>query len=271
MILLQEHFFMIDILLNLLIFSNNSIVKAGPLIKTISVRPLNLYRRDNSTGDTMTMDDSFDDSSWQWGRWIFFILFVLAFFAVFIFTFRTNKRRINRGEAPIRGTSWITPPSYRQSEQEYYGTTQRVVEDYVPEYTEEANINDLGYYDERGEFHPNGKAEYLPPPPLEQDFTSPPTTSPTYTNQNTFSLERPGRVVVHENEVDYTRPSFVAQQYYNMSHPTRNHSITRESQTDQNVQNDVIQEYSPSDSSSESTISTHMKKSSIKVNVKKES
>lgn len=268
MILLQEHFFMIDILLNLLIFSNNSIVKAGPLIKTISVRPLNLYRRDNSTGDTMTMDDSFDDSSWQWGRWIFFILFVLAFFAVFIFTFRTNKRRINRGEAPIRGTSWITPPSYRQSEQEYYGTTQRVVEDYVPEYTEEANINDLGYYDERGEFHPNSKAEYLPPPPLESDFTSPPTTSPTQVNENSFNLQRPSRVVAHENEVDYTRPSFVAQQYYNMAPPTRNYSVVRGSQTDQN---DIGQEYSSSHSSSESTVSTPVRKSSIKANLNKES
>ena len=268
MILLQAHFIMINILLNLLIFSNIPIVIGRPLIHTISSRSLDLYRRDDSTSDTTTTNDPFYSSSWQGGRWILFVLFVLAFFASLIFIFSTNKRRINRGEAPIRGTSWITPPSYRQSEQEYYGTTQRVVEDYVPEYTEEANINDLGYYDERGEFHPNSKAEYLPPPPLESDFTSPPTTSPTQVNENSFNLQRPSRVVAHENEVDYTRPSFVAQQYYNMAPPTRNYSVVRGSQTDQN---DIGQEYSSSHSSSESTVSTPVRKSSIKANLNKES
>ncbi|KAK5781799.1 hypothetical protein RI543_000699 [Arxiozyma heterogenica] len=279
MILLQRHFIIIEILLNLLIFSNKSTVVAGSLINDISSQFLALYKRDdsdtntNSDGDTMAMNDVFGDSSWQWGRWILFILFIIGFFAVFFLTFTANRRRINRGEAPIRGTSWITPPSYRQSEQQYHGTTQRVVEDYVPEYTEEANINDLGYYDERGQFHPNTKAEYLPPPPLEPNLTSSPTVSSAWINKNTINIETPSRAVVHENEVDYTRPSFAAQQYYNMSPPIQGNPLARESQANHIDQNNGIQEYATSQTSqfsSETTISTHVNKTSIKANVNKE-
>lgn len=274
MILLQIKFTIINILLNLLIFSNKSTVVARPLINIESSQSLDLYKRNdsdsNSNSDSMTMNDVFGDSSWQWGRWILFVLFVIGFFAVFIFTFATNRRRINRGEAPIRGTSWITPPSYRQSEQEYHGTTQRVVEDYVPEYTEEANLNDLGYYDERGQFHPNTKAEYLPPPSLEPNLASSPTIPPSLANKNISNLEAPARAVVHENEFDYTRPSFAAQQYYNMSPRTQNHSMIRESQANQTGQNNVTQEYTTSQSSSDSTISTQVNKTSIKANTNKE-
>lgn len=249
---------------------------ARPLANVISSRSLDLFKRNNTDtntnndSDTSTMSDVFGDSSWQWGRWILFVLFIIGFFAVFFFTFATNRRRINRGEAPIRGTSWITPPSYRQSEQEYHGTTQRIVEDYVPQYTEETNVNDLGYYDERGQFHPNTKAEYLPPPSLEPDLASSPIIPPTGVNKNTLNLETPSRAVVHGNEIDYTRPSFAAQQYYNMSPLTQNYSLVREPQANQIDQNNETQEYTTSQFSSESTVSTHVNKTSIKANADKE-
>lgn len=178
-----------------------------------------LYKRadddDNDDNNTfLTGSDDPNSSTWQWGRWILFILFIVGFFAVFIFTVTTNRRRRYNGQAPIRGTAWMTPPSYRQSEQQYHGNTQRVVEDYVPEYTEEANINDLGYYDERGDFHANGKSEYLPPPPLVQEVDS----------NDSLNLSRPQRAVVHDNDEDadfnFSRPSYTAQQYYNMSSTT---------------------------------------------------
>ena len=90
----------------------------------------------------------------------FLIFFIVALLILLFSTAKVNRRRRIMGQAPIRGTAWLTPPTYRQSERDYNGT-QRCVEDYVSEYTETANENDLGFYDERGEFHPNGKTEYL--------------------------------------------------------------------------------------------------------------
>ncbi|CAI1908412.1 hypothetical protein SEUBUCD650_0D02360 [Saccharomyces eubayanus] len=122
----------------------------------------------NGDGGVIIEDDPFSSSSWKWGRWIFFIFFVIAILILLFSAAKVNRRRRIMGQAPIRGTAWLTPPTYRQSERNYNGT-QRCVEDYVPEYTETTNENDLGFYDERGEFHPNGKTEYLPPPPLSGD------------------------------------------------------------------------------------------------------
>ncbi|CAI4058457.1 hypothetical protein N7582_001112 [Saccharomyces uvarum] len=122
----------------------------------------------NGDGGAIVEDDPFGSSSWKWGRWIFFIFFVVAIAILLFSTAKVNRRRRIMGQAPIRGTAWLTPPTYRQSERDYNGT-QRCVEDYVPEYTETANENDLGFYDERGEFHPNGKTEYLPPPLLTEN------------------------------------------------------------------------------------------------------
>lgn len=82
-------------------------------------------------------------SSWQSGRWILFVLFVAAIILIILFTFVANRRRRRMGRAPIRGTAWLTPPSYRQSQQQYTGTVQQWTDDYVPEYTETANEHDL--------------------------------------------------------------------------------------------------------------------------------
>lgn len=67
---------------------------------------------------------------------------------------RINKRRGQEGREPIRGTAWITPPSYIQSQHQ---TNQQ--QPYVPPYSEQANDNDAGYYDNQGVFHPNLKAQ----------------------------------------------------------------------------------------------------------------
>jgi hypothetical protein len=68
---------------------------------------------------------------------------------------RINKRRGQQGIEPIRGTAWITPPSYIQANQQRQ-------EPFVPPYTEEANDNDMGYYDNTGAFHVNSKAKEAP-------------------------------------------------------------------------------------------------------------
>ena len=154
--------------------------------------------------------------TWAWAKWILFVLFVVFALAVVFGTSIVNKKRHSMGQAPIRGTAWMMPPSYRQSEREYVGNSQRYVEDYVPEYTEEANENDLGYYDERGEFHPNGKAEYIPPPPLEgMDYSSGASGSD---GASASELERPERARVRDYTQyapsdygqDFTRPTFIS-------------------------------------------------------------
>ncbi|EJS44319.1 rcr2p [Saccharomyces arboricola H-6] len=175
----------------------------------------------NGTGEAITDDDPFSSSSWRWGRWIFFIFFIVAILILLFSTAKVNRRRRIMGQAPIRGTAWLTPPTYRQSEREYNGT-QRCVEDYVPEYTETANENDLGFYDERGEFHPNGKTEYLAPPPLSENHST------------DKDLQRPKAAVVRissENEFDL-----------NLMRPTMNNFA--------NDQDNRIGQYSPTTESS---------------------
>lgn len=127
-------------------------------------------------------------SSWVWGRWILFVIFVVFILAIGVCTARVNRRRRTLGQAPIRGTAWMTPPSYRQSQRQYNGSAGRVVEDFVPQYTETANEQDLGYYDEHGEFHLNSKAEYLPPPTLIRETRS----------DSSESLERPRAAVTRD-------------------------------------------------------------------------
>ncbi|EDO18076.1 hypothetical protein Kpol_1045p63 [Vanderwaltozyma polyspora DSM 70294] len=134
-------------------------------------------------------DDYWGSSSWVWGRWILFVIFLVFLVASLFLTGRVNRRRRMMGQAPIRGTAWLTPPSYRQSERDYNATTSGTVEDYVPKYTETSNADDLGYYDERGEFHANDKAEYLPPPTLTFEVDS---------DENSQGLERPGRALTRQ-------------------------------------------------------------------------
>ncbi|CCK72191.1 resistance to Congo red protein KNAG_0J01090 [Huiozyma naganishii CBS 8797] len=103
-----------------------------------------------------------EGSGWEWGRWILFVLLGIGILFICLNTIRINWRRSKVGQAPIRGTAWFTPPSYRQSQNQYNSGANQ---DYVPQYTAEVNEQDLGYYDERGDFHRNDKADY---PPLPQ-------------------------------------------------------------------------------------------------------
>ncbi|CAI4055095.1 hypothetical protein SKDZ_02G1120 [Saccharomyces kudriavzevii ZP591] len=166
---------------------------------------VNLAKRanGNNTGKFVNSYYSYgSSSSWQSQRWILFVIVVAVVLLIVLYTFLVNRRRQRTGRAPIRGTAWLTPPSYGQSQQQYTGNVQQHTNDYVPEYTERANEHDLGYYDERGEFHPNDKAACLSSPPLVQECSS----------EFDSSLERPPAAVVHQTSPsdmvnDVTRPN----------------------------------------------------------------
>lgn len=96
-------------------------------------------------------------------RWAFFAVFILVIVCAIIGTIRVNRRRSKRGMQPIYGTRWMTPPSYIQSQSQYDQPNQRNDPDmpatYVPTYTATANDNDMGFYDNNGEFHANPNAK----------------------------------------------------------------------------------------------------------------
>lgn len=94
-------------------------------------------------------------NSWNWARWIFFALFIIALLLLFLSAIRINKRRGQQGIQPMRGTAWMTPPSYQQQQPPRQ-------EPFVPPYTEQANDQDMGYYDNQGAFHVNSKAKDAP-------------------------------------------------------------------------------------------------------------
>lgn len=102
-------------------------------------------------------------NQWVWGRWILLVFFLCFIAGLALTAIKFNGKRTSRGERPIPGTAWFTPPTYRQSERTNRSSTQ----DYVPPYTERANANDLGFYDDQGVFHFNKSAEETPPPPLD--------------------------------------------------------------------------------------------------------
>lgn len=149
----------------------------------------------------MFFDDNNSSGSWVWGRWILFVLFVLGILIVLISTARLNKRRTSQGRAPVRGTAWFTPPSYIQS-QHQYNRTNRPAEDYVPEYTAETNENDLGYYDERGEFHSNINAKHVAPPSLKESFRE-------SSHSRIPSVSPSGPQSIVETVGTFTRPTFI--------------------------------------------------------------
>lgn len=88
------------------------------------------------------------NSGWNnWGRWILLALIIGVFLISFLLVCTTNKRRLNRGQQPITGTSWIVPPTYHQSEQQYQSQA-------APPYNPNANSDPTaaGYYDQSGNF-----------------------------------------------------------------------------------------------------------------------
>lgn len=147
------------------------------------LRPRYVYSSDYDSG-----------SGWVWGRWILFVIFLVFILGLALTTMKVNRRRRTLGQAPIRGTAWMTPPSYRQSQRQYNGAAP--AEDYVPQYTETANDQDLGYYDERGEFHL--KSEGQPAPTVVHETGS----------DSSASLERPGAAVTRDSFTDIDEQDF---------------------------------------------------------------
>lgn len=102
------------------------------------------------------------NSNWVWGRWILFVLFIVFLVALFTGTRFLNKKRGTHGQVPIRGTAWMTPPSYFQSQRQYNqpinpnGPSEAT---YVPPYTKDTQPYDAGHYDNRGDFHANSHTD----------------------------------------------------------------------------------------------------------------
>ncbi|EGW32894.1 uncharacterized protein SPAPADRAFT_60238 [Spathaspora passalidarum NRRL Y-27907] len=112
-------------------------------------------------------------------RWAFFAIFIVIIAIVLLGTMRINKRRARQGAQPIYGTSWMTPPSYRQSQNQYQQPDHLRDPDlpgaYVPAYTATANEYDMGYYDNTGQYHPNPNAKAPIPHPPESHQRVPST------------------------------------------------------------------------------------------------
>lgn len=118
--------------------------------------------------------DDWGDSAWSnsgLARWAFFAIFVVLIILVLLGTIRVNRKRARQGLQPMHGTSWMMPPSYRQSQNQYHQPDHVRDPDlpsaYVPTYTATANDMDLGYYDANGQFHANPNAKTAVPKPPE--------------------------------------------------------------------------------------------------------
>ncbi|SGZ47572.1 CIC11C00000005260 [Sungouiella intermedia] len=121
--------------------------------------------------------DLYYGNDWGGGaRWAFFAIFIVLIIIVIIGTLRINRARSRQGIQPLYGTRWMTPPSYLQSQDQYNQPTRRdpdMPNAYVPTYSERANDNDMGYYDNSGTFHPNPNAKGpLMPEPAHQRSSS---------------------------------------------------------------------------------------------------
>ena len=169
-------------------------------------------KRATNTNSTNSTNSSNNDNSyfstynpWKWQKWSLFAIFVVLMALLIAATVRTNYNRIKHGEQPIRGTAWLTPPSYQQSERQYNHddgvhvgrhNNRRQREENIPTYTEEVGEEDLGFYDANGVFHENVKGKMMSPPdittgastvPLHEEMSDPNETD----SESVFGLERP--------------------------------------------------------------------------------
>ncbi|KAG7722372.1 hypothetical protein KL949_000574 [Ogataea haglerorum] len=108
----------------------------------------------------MLQSDSLDLARRYWsysndGSKYAFFAFLAAIIIIFlIFTCMLNVRRIRRGRTPII-SQYLAPPSYYQSQ--HQSPDANTVP--LPAYTEQPNPNqDIGYYDNNGNFIPYSKA-----------------------------------------------------------------------------------------------------------------
>ncbi|CAR25297.1 resistance to Congo red protein [Lachancea thermotolerans CBS 6340] len=144
--------------------------------------------------------DTSDSSAWVWARWLLFIIFLVV---VVLYVFIINTRRRRSGRDPIRGTAWLAPPpSYGISQNHYNQPTNQ---NPVPVYTENANANDAGYFDQQGKFHPTGApvvADDVPQP--EPAVTRDDRHSLTTSSSSSIEYQRPQ--VPPPTETAYQRP-----------------------------------------------------------------
>ncbi|CCD25940.2 Rcr1p NDAI_0G01640 [Naumovozyma dairenensis CBS 421] len=125
-----------------------------------------------STSKVISQSYTDPEDSGEFGKWfgvaiagiVGAVLLIIIVFSII------NSIRNRRKERPITGTSWI--PTYNVPSTDTTFKNCRDEEDFVPQYTERVNMNDLGYYDERGDFHRNedvrtydgNKNSQIPPP-----------------------------------------------------------------------------------------------------------
>lgn len=133
-------------------------------------------------------------------RWALFAIFIVIILVIIGGTLRANKKRSSNGLQPIYGTRWMTPPSYGVSQSQHNRSTgddPATTNNYVPTYTATANEQDMGFYDNNGEFHanPNAKPAYTVTDELEM---------PPQTHIRSHSNDG---VAIHELD-DLRRPSY---------------------------------------------------------------
>ena len=85
------------------------------------------------------------------GRYAFFAFFVAAFIIFIVMICTVNARRLKSGRTPVI-SSYLSPPSYHQSQAAYGGERTATS---LPTYTPAPNAQqDVGYYDKNGNFIP---------------------------------------------------------------------------------------------------------------------
>lgn len=147
-------------------------------------------------------------------RWAFFAIFIVIILLAILGTMRVNKKRSGHGLQPIYGTRWMTPPSYIQSQTQYNQPSRRdetMPDSYVPTYSEQANEQDMGHYDNQGNFHANPNAKASTPFRFNSDSDS--VTHPDATHNRTGSTtdgvpinELPTHNEEDEDLADISRP-----------------------------------------------------------------
>ncbi|ODQ48239.1 hypothetical protein PICMEDRAFT_16049 [Pichia membranifaciens NRRL Y-2026] len=163
------------------------------------------------------------------GRYAFFAFFAAAFIIFIVMICTVNARRLKSGRAPVI-SSYLSPPSYHQSQAAYGGETAATN---LPTYTPAPNAQqDVGYYDKNGNFiptnvttaettadasngsnlaHPeNGSIELL-------DTSNPNTNPNTYNNSNPFGGAVPATDALptaHTQEPGINDPQNVSEMSY---------------------------------------------------------
>lgn len=133
-----------------------------------------------------TRDYNYGWTSSGGARWAFFAIFIVLIIIVILGTLRVNRKRARHGGQPIYGTSWMTPPSYLQSENQQNRNNRGPDGVYVPTYTAEANdTTDMGYYDANGVFHASKKT---------------PINGPTFTGLGSNGNEIPAPEATHNRQ-----------------------------------------------------------------------